>query len=728
MRRCRHLLPLLLAILMIFTALPAPAAGHGVIVVDPPGCDPACPDPRLISDMLRIRSHDVDVEIDGAIATTRIDQVFLNTNTWTAEGTYLFPVPDGAAVGEFRMWVDGEPVEAKVLDAETARTIYEEIVRNLRDPALLEFAGRGLIQASVFPIPPGEERRIQIAYAEVLDTEQGLTHYRYGLDAGRFSAAPLERASISVSIASETPIRAIYSPSHQVAINRIDETHATVGWEQQRLRESGDFDLFFSASPNPVGAHLFSEYDPAADEGHFLLVAAPGIDATAETVAKDVILVLDTSGSMEGEKIEQARTAAATVLERLGSDDRFAIVEFSTGVRLYAADLQPASERDDAIAWVKRRDALGGTDINRALLEAFAMTEPGRPTMVLFLTDGQPTEGVTDLSLILDNAERDAPENVRLFNFGVGYDVDTLLLDALATNHRGRSTYVRPGESIDEAVSGFYAGISAPVLSDLVIDWGGLDVSDISPDPLPDLFSGAQLTVTGRYTNPGNATITLSGEVNGEARAYEFPAQELTADRGDGWVGRLWATRRVGYLLDQIRRSGMNPELIDAIVEVSIRYGIVTPYTSYLLVEDDFSQARGGGSSEPRGGGGDPSMTVQMPGAATGEEAVDAAIDIGGMGGATQASAPVATVTVDGQEIDPVEKVRAVGDRTFHRRNDVWIDSTFDPETDETRKITFLSDDYFRLLADHPELAEAIALGDRVIAEADGVFYEIVTE
>ncbi|MFM9106066.1 MAG: VIT domain-containing protein [Chloroflexota bacterium] len=716
----RRLFLLATLIFLIVPMVPAPPArADGVIIVDPPWCDPDCTDPVVLADLLEVKNHVVEVTIDGGIAETRIDQTFHNPNDWAAEGAYLFPVPEGAAIGEFRMWVDGKPVEAKLLDAAQARQTYEDIVRRMRDPALLEYAGRGLLQASVFPIPPGEDRRVEIVYGEVLPTEGGLTRYRYGLDVERFSAAPLDRASISVKIASGTPLRAIYSPSHAVAVDRIDDTHANVGWEASNVIPDQDFDLYFSASPDPVGASIISESDPARQEGHILLIASPGIDASAETVAKDVILVLDTSGSMEGEKIAQAKQALTGVLERLNPDDRFAVVEFSTGVRLYQRDLQPASDRSGAISWVENLPVTGGTDINRALLEAFALARTDRPAMVIFLTDGLPTEGETSTDAILANAGRDAPENVRLFNFGVGYDVDTLLLDALAAGHRGRSSYVLPGEQIDEAVSSFYAGISAPVLSDLAIDWGGLDVADLSPDPLPDLFNGSQLIIAGRYSEPGEATITLSGTVNGEPRSYAFPAQSLTGDRGDGWISRLWATRRIGYLLNQIRLNGDNPELVDAIVDLSIRFGIVTPYTSYLLTEDDILQpaARGGGVPE--------AVQRAIPTAASGEAAVAASQSMADLGQADAAPAPQATVIIGGQSFDARQKVRSAGGRTYVNREGVWTDTAFDPTSGPPRRVVYLSDEYFALLAADPGLGAAFALGDRVILRSGGEFIEV---
>src|SRR5918992_181721 len=296
MRRIPTLPLIVFAVLVSLIASPLAANADGVIIVDPPVCNPVCPDPVLIADQLNVRSHRVDVSIADQVATTRIDQIFHNPNSWAAEGTYIFPIPPGAAISGFTMTVDGEPVEAKLLDATEARRIYDDIVRNMRDPALLEYIGEGAIQASVFPIPPGEDRRIEIEYGEIVPVEKGLSRYRY--------------------------------------------------------RPDTDFELFWSVSPESIGASVVSYIDESTGEGYFLLLAAPGIDDETEIVAKDVIVVLDTSGSMEGEKIEQAREALLYVLEHLNPEDRFNIVEFSTGAREYARGLVPASEASEAVAWV----------------------------------------------------------------------------------------------------------------------------------------------------------------------------------------------------------------------------------------------------------------------------------------------------------------------------------------------------------------------------------------
>jgi Ca-activated chloride channel family protein len=718
----RNRLPIVLLLVLIVSALaPITTRAQGIIV-DPPSCDPGCREPVLIADQLTVRSHRVDVSIADQVATTRIDQVFHNPNSWVAEGTYIFPLPPGASISEFTMTVDGEPIEAKLLDADEARHIYDEIVRNLRDPALLEYIGEGAIQASVFPIPPGEDRRIEIEYGEIVPSEAGLSRYRYPLNTERFTAQPLEQVSVRVAVETAEPLRAVYSPSHDVAIDREDDFHVVAGYEESDVRPDTDFELFWSVSPDAIGASIVSHVD-AEGQGHFLLLAAPGIEDDTEIVAKDVIVVLDTSGSMEGEKIAQAKEALLYVLDHLNPEDRFTIVEFSTGAREFSDELLPPSEAKEAADWVQRLEATGGTDINLALLEALAMTESERPTMVLFLTDGLPTEGEVEIPRIIDNISDAAPENVRLFAFGVGDDVDAILLDTLSSQHQGRTTYVRPGEALNEAVSGFYSGITAPVLADVEIEVDGVDVADIYPNPLPDLFAGSQLIALGSYQDGGEATLTLRGEVNGVPREFSFPVS-FAQDGGSEFLPRLWATRKIGYLINQIRLHGENEELIDAVVDLSLKYGIVTPYTSYLITEDDIlsQQAREEAATAIY----DSSQGAPASGAA----AVDRAQEVQALVDAdTAAPMPMATyVTDDGEEVRAGDVLRYAAGRTFVLRDGIWTDTAFDPDQMTPTSVPFASEEYFTLLGEHSELGPAFALGQGVIVVVGDTVYQVTAE
>ncbi|HEY43985.1 MAG TPA: VWA domain-containing protein, partial [Anaerolineae bacterium] len=692
------------------------AYADGIIIPEPPICDPGpCPIPFPIS-VLAIVYHQVQVTIENQVAITHVDQVFRNDNDWQVEGTYVFPLPKGATVTQFTLWIDGEPVEGKVLSREEARRTYEEIVRSMRDPALLEYIDRDAVQASIFPIPPGGERRIELEYTQVLEADNGLIHYNYPLNTEKFSTQPLEDVSVSVKVDSPHPVRAIYSPSHPIAIDRDGDFRFSVGYEDSDITPDKDFELYYSIADQDIGLNLLTYRDPEADDpdGFFLLLAAPSVEVDPDRkIAKDLLIVLDQSGSMDGEKFRQAQEALHYVLDHLNPDDRFNIIAFSTGTRSYSNRLQSVEDVPEAKRWVDTLSAAGSTDINLALLEALAQTDRQRATIVIFLTDGLPTEGVTDTEAILENVQQAAPENVRLFAFGVGYDVDTFLLDTLAKDHHGATTYVSPGQAIDETVSGFYAKVSTPVLTDLELDFGEIIAYDTYPEPLPDLFAGSQLVLVGRYRESGTTTIRLSGEVEGQVQSIEYLRQRFRSVGGPEFLPRLWATRKIGALLNQVRLKGPEEELVDQIVKLSIRYGIVTPYTSYLVTEPMAlsREAQEGIANEAY------SRMLGTPTIVSGQDAVERAAAESAI---SDAAVPMA---ISG---DAADIVRLAGARTFRLVDGVWIDTAYDPDTMSTKKVPFLSEDYFELADARSEFGDAFALGERVIILMGDIAYEVV--
>jgi Ca-activated chloride channel family protein len=710
-----------LLILICSLVLPIPALADGIIIPDPPPCDPGpCPPVVIPMEQLVIRYHHVTVSIHDQLAVTHVDQVFYNPNDWTIEGTYIFPIPTDAAVSGFTLWVDGKPVEGQVLDASQARQTYEQIVSSMRDPALLEYIGRGAVKARIFPISPGGERRIELEYTQALAAQSGLVSYVYPLNTEKFSALPIESVSISVDIQSSDPIRAVYSPSHEIGVSRDSDHHVTAGYEAANVLPNIDFSLYYSLG-EAEAFHLLTYRDPSDlndPDGFFMIMIAPRIDQLDRTIPKDLLLVLDHSGSMDGEKFQQAQAASCYILEHLNSTDRFNIISFSTTVETFAGGLRPASGASEARQWLDSMSAGGSTDINRALLEAAAMVDPERPTYLIFLTDGLPTEGVTDSQSILDAFTKSAPANLRLFAFGVGYDVDTILLDSLAQDHHGRSTYVQPGMSLDETLSSFYNSISTPVLTSLDLGIEGLSTYDLYPSPLPDLFAGSQVILLGRYKQGGTADVWLSGKLTDETRRFSYPGQvfdqQSPADSLEASIPRLWATRKVGYLLNEIRLKGANQEIIDQIVHLSIRYGIVTPYTSYLVTE----QAPLGVAEQERLANETFSQIQAMPTQApAGQAAVQSAVDAGSLQGAEKAQ------ELTGQASTTVQ---VVGSRTFVLSQGKWVDTSFDPDTMQPTPVEFLSEEYFNLVANNPELAGAFALGEQVIALSNGQVYEVV--
>lgn len=726
MKRMNQFFGLLLALVMLLAGSLQPVKADGIIIPHPPlpcpnwGCEEIRPMHQLV-----IRYHHVEVEIVNQIARVRVDQVFYNPNDWEIEGVYLFPLPVDATVTNFVLWVDGKPVSGKVLEAGEARQTYETIVSQMRDPALLEYVNRGAFQASIYPIPPEGERRVELEYSQPLTAEEGLVKFVYPLNTEKFSGWPLENVRVSVKIESAQPIRAVYSPSHPLATFWEGENEVSASYEETEVLPDKDFTLYYSIGEEQA-FHLLSYRDPsnAGDtDGTFLLLLAPAQAENQEAVAKDVIVVLDRSGSMDGEKFVQAQTAARYVLEHLNPQDRFYLSTFSSGVENFSSSLQPAERAGEAVRWLEQMGASGSTDINRALLEAARVADKERPTYLIFLTDGLPTEGETNSNAILTNFLKDAPANLRLFSFGVGWDVDTLLLDSLAQEHHGLSQYIQPGEDLDEKVSAFYARINSPVLTDVKLDFGNLRVTDVFPAPLPDLFAGTQLVITGRYAEGGTTNVRLTGKgsdggplsITFEAQRFETDSREKAAAPAD--LPRIWATRKIGYLLNQVRLQGPNKETIEQIVRLSVRYGIVTPYTSYLVTEP---APVGEANMQRIAEEAFESLQAMPTQASFGQDAVEKAAGQGAMSQAEVAP----SVIVQGED---VQRVQVAGTKTFVLTDGVWVDTQFDPQKTQTIKVSFLSADYFALAAQSDELASALALGERVIVVSGGKVYETIT-
>ncbi len=697
---------------------------------------------------LIIDYHRVNVEIRDQIAHTNIDMKFENQGNTMAEGTWVFPLPLNASVDSLTMYINDTPIEAKILDAREARSIYDQIVRQYRDPALLEYVGTQAIQANIFPIPPGESRRITLSYTQALSVDNGLIHYVYPFDVTKLTSnRPVNEASISVNVVSSDSVSNIYSPSHAIVISRAADTDKAfrVGWEQGYYVPDQDFSLYYGIASKTVNVNLLTYRESASEDGYFMLLVQPPLTPPDEAIVpRDLIIVLDQSGSMDGDKWKQAQQAAEFVLNHLNSRDRFNVILFSTGWRVFSNNLESASSASDAINWINGMYAEGGTDINGALTTALEMADVERPTTVLFMTDGLPTEGETDVKSIVDNINSAARRNISLFAFGVGDDVNTFLLDSLVRDHHGTSSYVRPSERIDEQVASLFNKIGSPVLTDVKLNVSGVTLDSIYPSqPLPDLFAGNQLTIVGRFHGSAdNLDVSLSGKVGGNDQTFTYSGMSFPSHAGgEPFVARLWATRRIGDLLNSIRLNGENQELIDSVVKLSVRFGIITPYTSFLITENDILSQSGRSEAAQSFGEVARDLAQQESGAA----AVNAADAAGGMA-AANAPAPMVvqpSQTANGtlsphmslggdgapqEEQEKVNPIQAVGDKTFILQSDVWTDTTFAPDTMQTQKVTFLSDDYFMLLEDKPELAQFFAIGDHVIVVLDGTAYEVVPE
>ncbi len=748
----------LVTVFLFALALGGPAAlfADGMIIIPRPPRPPFPPHFPPAMAPLEVRYHHVSVRIEDQVAVTEVDQVFYNPHPLQLEGTYLFPIPRGGQLDRFSMDIDGRAAEAELLDAAKARRLYEEIVREQRDPALLEYSGRGLYRLRIFPIPPRSEKRIRLRYTQLLTSDNGLVEYLYPLNTEKFSAAPLNSVSVKVEITSTEPLGPLYSPSHEVEIRRRDARHAVIGYEDKSVRPDTDFQLFFGpAGGESINGRLLA-FNDGREEGFFLLMLSPRADVAAGRVLpKDLVFVLDTSGSMaERAKMAQAKKALHFCLANLEGGDRFEIVRFSTEAEALFSALRPATAANirRADEFVEGLKPIGGTALAEALDLALrplhGRAASGRPCMVVLITDGKPTVGETGEEAILRQVKKAAgDETVRIFSFGVGSDINTHLLDRLTAETRAASQYVLPEEDIEVKVSSFFEKISLPVLVSPRLSAGGpVRLGKMAPAALPDLFKGEQLLILGRYEGSGRSDITLRGSVNGRAENWVYQVTFPEEAKEHDFIPRLWASRRIGYLLDQIRLNGEEKELRDEVVELARRYGIVTPYTAFLILEDEerrnVPQARRTVQSA-----GDEAwmqtsreMLRQVYEEKSGEAAVGAAQSLDALKNATGGSALAkanrhfergqrsAAAPADGpvQQALASQTVRTIANRTFYQNGAQWIDTEAQRLPDrEAVRVRFNTEAWFELLKLDPLAPQWLSAGRNMRLVVAGKLYEI---
>lgn len=722
--------------------------------------------------------HKADIGIKDQVASVTIEQEFYNPNPRQLEGTFLFPVPRGAQLKKFTMDIGGKMVEAELLPADKARGIYEDIVRRSRDPALMEYAGRDLIRVRIFPIEAHGRKRVTLSYTQLLRADGGMMEFVYPLRTEKFSPKPIQSVSFKLDLETRRPLKTIYSPTHSVEIQRHGANRATVGYESKDVRPDTDFQLFFAPEEQEIGINLMT-YRAGADEGFFLLLASPGTGtAEKKVVPKDVAFVLDTSGSMAGKKLEQAKQALRFCVENLNPVDRFEILRFSTEVEPLFHRLVEASRanRDQAGEFINGLKTIGGTAIDDALKQALALRPADtteRPFLVIFLTDGLPTVGVTDPDQIVAAVRQNAG-HTRVFCFGIGHDVNTHLLDRITEGTRAASAYVLPEEDIEVKVSNFFTKIKEPVLANLKLTFPDkVRAAKLYPAALPDLFKGEQLVLVGRYSGSGAGAIVIEGTAAGATQRFAADVKFPDLASEHDFIPRLWATRRVGYLLDEIRLRGESAELKDEVTHLARQFGIVTPYTAYLIVEDEqrrgvplasqslpqlqqdrlardaaaggyarYRRERSGGAAVAGARSGlalksapnsaealalgnleaGRSLVFSLPAAPTGSTAGDRR----GVPGVPAPAAVASDAPAAARVVQYTQQARFVSGRTFFQNANQWIDALAQQMTNAPRvRIQFNSPEYFALASRQPEARPWLALGQNVQFVLNQTIFEV---
>ena len=735
------------------------------------------PEDKRIAPLILVKQI-VDFKIEDQIAETMVEQVFYNHSDRPLEATYIFPVPKGASVNKFTMWVDGKETKGELLEADKAREIYTSIVRRIQDPGLLEYMENNLLRMRVFPVPARGNQRVSVSYTSVVPKEGDLMEFVFPLKGEMRSNQVAQEFSLSGTIKSQHGIANTYSPTHDINTQRKSDKEVSLSLNKAGLMGDKDFQLFYSFSDKAVGMSMLTHRPIASEEGYFSLMINPSMKGNkAKPMPRDFVFVMDTSGSMRGPKMDQAKKALKYCINSLGENDRFSMLNFATSISLFRDEFVPANEEFKNIGrkWIEGLDSTGGTAIRDALLAALEIrgNDASRPFVIVFFTDGMPTIGETNPEKITRDVLAKIKPNTRIFTFGVGDDVNATMLDMLAEKTKAATTYVRPAEDIEIKSSAMVSKISNPVLVNLSLTFSpDIQVLDIYPTSLPDIFEGSQLMVFGKYKGKGGSAIKLRGDLANEKKefVYEYNFPDKTSD-SKSFVEQLWARRKVGFLLDQIRANGEKGELVDEVTKLAKKYGITTPYTSYLVVPDHVSypihrpvpgyptpklpvpfgllpssggdgnrkvlefarenQSRPGQLAEGRATAAEKAFEFAGIAGAPGAEQLKKAMDAKGdldrakdalrrrdqnavQGGKMGVDLSVQNQNFRDQITVSETAIKQISGRSMIEVGGVWIDEGFQKSM-PTMVIQAQSDAYFRLLEKQPQLRKLFGLGNYLI-------------
>lgn len=714
--------------LLALIAYPALAAAQGTLIgsCNPRPCTVArpCPPCRQGPGVIKQSSH-VRADLVDRVLRYEVTETFVNRGAGLGEADYIFPLPKGAAFEDLKLSINGELVSGETMSADRARGIYEEIVRRQRDPALVEWMGHGMLRARIFPIAPGEVKKVVVRFQMVAEREGDALRVDYFQ--GKQNAAQLARESRDERSASGSFVLTYpdvatygtaYSPTHSVS------TSDRGSRREVRVRGSAsEITILVPVRGVSVPAISVLTHAPRNDDGFALITLSPPAMAPRAT-ARDVTLVLDVSGSMSGVKIRQARDAGKQVLGTLGPSDRFRLIDFSTDVRTFQEDFVRATPQNIAAAnrYLESLRAIGSTNISGALDAALEGTVPsGRLGLVLFVTDGEPTVGERNPDAIASRVAR-RRHNRRIFSFGVGADLNAALVERLALEGQGTAHFVRPEESVERAVAVVAERLSTPVITDLRVTVNGVRLSKRHPAAASDVFAGQDFMMLTRYSGSGGSTIRFEGNTASGPVSWTKRVAFARDSRENSFIARLWATQRVGFLSAEKRNNGGSREIDDEIRDLGEKYAIPTEFTSYLVLEPGMDaqamrRERNGAISGDLSNIVVTGAGVAAPPPAASAESFEAA--------RASAKQRAATSLAAADEADFTSRgdARRVGARTFVLRRDVWIDSR---KTDSmpVTKVRAFSAAYFRLIEAIPELREAFVLGDKVIVAGKSVAIE----
>jgi Ca-activated chloride channel family protein len=527
----------------------------------------------------------VNVKIYDQIALTTVTHEFINPiNADSVEVVYMFPLPENAAVTDFAIWRDRQFIFFKLVAADSGGG-HQNLPGGNLDPALQNYL---LPNPFIFPAVAKEDTfRVRLSYAMLLPYDFGAIKYRYPLYNGQFSAGPLEALAMLVMFSTQRTITGMQTPNYAAGIEQHGPFQATVGYDNANFTPPKDFVIDYTLSQKEVGLFTLTYHDPAdttETAGYFVLLLEPGEVQPSSVLNKYFTFVLDRSGSMLGVKMEQAKAAARFCVEHLNPDDFFNIVDFASDIRVYQNEpvAATAANISQAISYIENIQANGGTNANEALLTGLSQTIPGGVNQVVFLTDGLPTVGETNTQRILANVRAANQNNASIFVFGVGDYIGQDLLQALADENHGTATYLKENEPISDIIANFFARISNPVLVDVKLEFDDVQVFDLYPVDLPDIFVGFQQVIAGRNQTFGAANITLKGRVATADTAIVYPNLIFPVQSTENsFVPKIWAKKKIDFLYARWLKENKPDALKQQIIALSVKYGVLSPFTQF---------------------------------------------------------------------------------------------------------------------------------------------------
>ena len=710
-------------------------------------CDGIPIQPCIVNNAIVRTSSTVRVEMVNRVLRYEVSETFINTGRGMGEADYLFPLPAGSAFEDLKLSINGELVSGETMNARDARQIYEDIVRRHRDPALVEWMGAGLLRARIFPINPGEEKRVVVRFQSIAQREGSALRVDYvrGTEPAaqnngampqvrerpnEFNDEPEVANSFSLTYDDSREYGAPYSPTHRLSVRDR-------GGRKQVIASGDAREVTILLPLRSVSAAAVSvlTHRPDSDPGFALITITPPTSSGRAT-ARDVTFVLDVSGSMRGEKLQQAKAAGQALLSSLSRTDRFRLIDFATDVNSFRDGFVAATPENIRAArrYLDALRAEGSTNISGALEEALdARTDSERLPLIVFLTDGEPTVGVRNPDEIAAIAARRRGD-ARLFTVGVSADVNSTLIERLAVEGRGTAHFVRAGEDVERPVSLLASRLTNPVLTNVRVTVDGVRLMQVLPAGSLDIFAGQDLVLLARYEGDGNATVRIDGRSSDGRVSWTSRSEFSRRTRQNAFVPRLWAAQRIGWLAAEKRRHGGNGEMDAEIKSLGERYGIPTEFSSYLVVEPgmDVRRARRADGSII-GGVGSARVAPTVTGAVTADAttpppaavpaptANEARFEQGRQAALQRETKTLAAI----DSMAPTQQgMRQIGVRQFVQQGKVWVDQQHSAKQ-RLVQVKAFSPLYFELLDKLDGLKEALTIGDEVIVAGKSVAIQV---